>query len=71
MATDDRNHYPHLSSGDVVGLVGLAALAFVLGRSTAPHSDCPQRLDDRTQELLLVYARQGSGIGSAMPPGLL
>lgn len=71
MASDARNHYPHLSSGDVIGLVGLAAFAFVLGRSTAPHSDCPDRLQDRTNELLLVYARQGAGVSQGMASGLL
>ena len=72
MAAPDNNHYPHLGSGDVIGLIGLAALAFVAGRATAPHSDCPDRLHERTQELLLVYARQTGAPGLGItPPGLL
>jgi len=43
--------------GFAFGVIGIAALTFVVGRATAPNSDCPQRLINRDLELILCEAR--------------
>jgi len=43
--------------GFIFGVIGISAMTFVIGRATAPNSDCPERLINRDLELILCEAR--------------
>ena len=43
--------------GFLLGLVGIASLAFVVGKSVNPNADCCERLQNRDVELILCEAR--------------
>ncbi len=44
--------------GFIFGIIGIGALTFVIGRATAPGSDCCETLVTRDLELILCEARQ-------------